>query len=99
MLLDCDFERHGFALRSTEGDIKKYIPAHQLRNLKPATHIISVWRLKKGVQKVHLWVGEDLGFEIMWSPEQLRVFLIFHRVIEHNLKLLLLLVIPKAVKS
>lgn len=80
MLLNCDFERHGFILHAKEDNLEIYaIPPF---NNLDQPHL-KVRRLRKGMKKVELYTKnvEMDGYEVMWSPEQLRLFLIKNGII------------------
>lgn len=86
MLINCDFERHGFECFTTEDNLKIYaIPPYS--NIDQLC--LKVRREKKGMSRVELYRGKlDMdAYEIMWHPTQLREFLLFHKVIEDNKKL------------
>lgn len=86
MLLDCDFERHGLEKVHDNDGVKQFVlnPDRKYGLLKCS---ILIKTIRKKVQQVDLYIdGQLLIKEIMWSPEQLRQFLLFHKVIENNKK-------------
>ncbi len=83
MLLNCDFERHGFFANNSS-------PVSEIwyTRYPQSDYDLNVIRARKGMKKVILSkMGKFIATEIMWSPEQLRLFLLFHKVIEDNKKL------------
>lgn len=56
-------------------------------NRLPGNVYLLVEKARKKIQKVQLFaVSQVIGEECMWSPEQLRQFLVFHKVIQDNKK-------------
>jgi hypothetical protein len=83
MLINSDFERHGFVLTHNFGKAKKYsnphiiLAGHELSIIQ-----LSATKVRKGFHKVELLVNDImLCYEVMSSPEELRLFLLHHKII------------------
>lgn len=80
MLIDSDFIRHGFA------PSQRVVPNNKCWYRAQGFIHINVERLRKGMQKVDYYLdNEYIDSEIMWSPEQLRLFLIKNGIIVQNI--------------
>lgn len=76
MLIDSDFVRHGFQL-SPKVITNNKLYTKKFNRIKQFE--LQVENLRKNVQKVDLAIdGEHLVTEFMWSPEQLRQFIVKH---------------------
>lgn len=76
MLINSDFERHGFELHR-EGRVDKLYTKHP-----ECKYDLLITKSRPGYHIVRLHIDGVAGpYELMWSPDQLRVFLLFHKVI------------------
>lgn len=77
MLINCDFERHGFEFYKQTCDTEKWYTIHP-----ECAFDIMINKLRKGMSKITLYNnGTYIASEVMWHPTQLRDFLLFHKVI------------------
>jgi len=79
MLIQSDFERHGFFLQDVKSTSKFYIrpTGAFFKDIE-----LEVVKSHKRTNKINLYIGKQfLTSEVMWSPEQLRQFLLLHKVI------------------
>lgn len=83
MLIKSDFLKYGFnQVRTTLQGNKIYS-----NNRSKPKYKLQVETIRKGIQKVDLSIDDQyLTTELMWSPEQLRLFLLSHKVIDHSKK-------------
>lgn len=80
MLLNCDFERHEFELRDEKCEWDKWYIKF------PGKYSLLIKKCRKGIQKVQLTIdGKYSEHEFMYSPEQLRLFLIKNGIIVQNI--------------